>query len=84
MYITDKNMLEVSMENEITSFWGNSRHCGGDRYVEICRILTIVVYVMGLDGEERAFQILFILETQVHRRKVQGTFRMKKIPVWPQ
>lgn len=77
-------MLGVSMENEITSFWGNNRRRGGDRYVEICRILTIMVYVMGLDGEERAFQVLFILETQVHRREVQGTFRMKKIPVWPQ
>lgn len=47
------------------------------------RILTTVVCGVGLDGLKRAFQILLILEAQVQRRKVQGTFRMKRTPVWP-
>ena len=46
------------------------------------RILTTVVCGVGLDGLKRAFQIWFILETQVQRRKVQGTFWRKKMPVW--
>lgn len=42
-----------------------------------------MVCMMGLYGIERALQILFILEAQVQRRNVQGTFRVEKVFVCP-
>lgn len=80
--VSNKNSVEGTYrEKDHLSLGGNKEgfsevrgHLKGAGYWQL--------WLVGSDGVERMFQILFIPEVWVQRRRAQDTFSMKRTPVW--